>query len=92
MNFFYFSIKILKLKIARQVKLTKGNLVLDCPVPTAYLNDVPIKDGKEFTHMRYTAATCDPKEFVADGYTLRQPMLERKTELFIVLTMYNVKY
>jgi chitin synthase len=72
--------------------LTKGNLVLDCPVPTAYLKDVPIKDGKEFTHMRYTAATCDPKDFVADGYTLRQPMLERKTELFIVLTMYNVKY
>ncbi|KAG0749821.1 hypothetical protein G6F57_002962 [Rhizopus arrhizus] len=76
-------------KTTRQVKLTKGNLVLDCPVPTAYLKDVPIKDGKEFTHMRYTAATCDPKDFVADGYTLRQPMLERKTELFIVLTMYN---
>ncbi|CAO3670727.1 unnamed protein product [Rhizopus stolonifer] len=76
-------------KTTRQVKLTKGNLVLDCPVPTTYLNDVPIKDGKEFTHMRYTAATCDPKEFAANGYTLRQPMLERKTELFIVLTMYN---
>lgn len=59
-------------------------------MPTAYLNDVPIKDGKEFTHMRYTAATCDPKDFVNDGYTLRQPMLGRKTELFIVLTMYNV--
>ncbi|CEG66965.1 Putative Chitin synthase 1 [Rhizopus microsporus] len=78
-----------RFKTTRQVKLTKGNLVLDCPVPTAYLNDVPIKDGKEFTHMRYTAATCDPKDFASDGYTLRQPMLGRKTELFIVLTMYN---
>ncbi|CEP15640.1 hypothetical protein [Parasitella parasitica] len=76
-------------KTTRQVKLTKGNLVLDCPVPTKYLNDVPFKDGKEFTHMRYTAATCDPKDFVNEGYTLRQQMLGRETELFIVLTMYN---
>lgn len=70
--------------------MTKGNLVLDCPVPTSYLKDVPLKEGKEFTHMRYTAATCDPKDFVGEGYTLRQQMLGRKTELFIVLTMYNV--
>ncbi|KAI8354001.1 chitin synthase 2 [Blakeslea trispora] len=76
-------------KTTRQVKLTKGNLVLDCPVPTAYLKDVPLKEGKEFTHMRYTAATCDPKDFVSEGYTLRQQILGRKTELFIVLTMYN---
>ncbi|KAK4510924.1 Chitin synthase, class 2 [Mucor velutinosus] len=76
-------------KTTRQVKLTKGNLVLDCPVPTSYLQDVPLKEGKEFTHMRYTAATCDPKDFVNEGYTLRQQMLGRKTELFIVLTMYN---
>lgn len=53
---------------------------------------MPIKDGKEFTHMRYTAATCDPKDFESDGYTLRQQLLSRETELFIVLTMYNVKY
>lgn len=37
------------------------------------------------------AATCDPKDFVNEGYTLRQQMLGRKTELFIVLTMYNVR-
>lgn len=41
--------------------------------------------------MRYTAATCDPKDFESEGYTLRQPLLGRETELFIVLTMYNVK-
>lgn len=76
-------------KTTRQVKLTKGHLILDCPVPTTYLRDVPIKEGKEFTHMRYTAATCDPKDFIGDAYTLRQPMLQRNTELFIVLTMYN---
>lgn len=40
--------------LAKRVKLTRGNLVLDCPVPTRYLQSVPIKDTKEFTHMRYT--------------------------------------
>ncbi|KAL1931482.1 hypothetical protein VTP01DRAFT_9625 [Rhizomucor pusillus] len=76
-------------KTTKKVKLTRGNLVLDCPVPTRYLQAVPIKDTKEFTHMRYTAATCDPKDFASSGYTLRQQLLNRETELFIVLTMYN---
>lgn len=78
--------------LAKRVKLTRGNLVLDCPVPTRYLQSVPLKDTKEFTHMRYTAATCDPKDFVDEGYTLRQQLLGRETELFIVLTMYNVSH
>ncbi|KAL9548850.1 Chitin synthase, class 1 [Mucor bainieri] len=76
-------------KTTKKVKLTRGNLVLDCPVPSRYLQSVPIKDTKEFTHMRYTAATCDPKDFASEGYTLRQQLLGRETELFIVLTMYN---
>ncbi|ORZ17345.1 chitin synthase 2 [Absidia repens] len=78
-----------RFKTTRKVKLTRGNLVLDCPVPTRYLQSVPLKDAKEFTHMRYTGATCDPKDFGEEGYTLRQQLLDRKTELFIVLTMYN---
>lgn len=43
-----------------------------------------------FLH-RYTAATCDPNDFKREGYTLRPAMYEpaRKTELFIVMTMYN---
>ncbi|KAI8636718.1 chitin synthase 2 [Parasitella parasitica] len=76
-------------KTTKRVKLTRGNLVLDCPVPTRYLQAVPLKDSKEFTHMRYTAATGDPKDFAGEGYTLRQQLLGRETELFIVLTMYN---
>lgn len=59
--------------------------MLDCPVPTKYLDAVPKRDAKEFTHMRYTAATCDPSEFVSQGYTLRQALLGRQTELFIVM-------
>lgn len=39
---------------------------------------------------RYIAATCDPADFQKDGYTLRQNLMHRETELFIVLTMYNV--
>lgn len=45
----------------------------------------------EFTHMRYSAATCDPSEFFEERFTLRQQLFAkpRHTELFIVVTMYN---
>ncbi|KAL0094521.1 chitin synthase 1, partial [Phycomyces blakesleeanus] len=76
-------------KTVRKVKLTGGNLVLENPVPTRYLNNLPRKDNKEFTHMRYTAATCDPSDFASENYRLRQNLMNRQTELFIVLTMYN---
>lgn len=41
--------------------------------------------------MRYTAATCDPADFFSQRFTLRQQLYgkPRKTELFIVVTMYN---
>lgn len=91
LTFFFWSCFQNTKTTAKKVKLTRGNLVLDCPVPTRYLQAVPIKDTKEFTHMRYTAATCDPKDFASSGYTLRQQLLNRETELFIVLTMYNVR-
>ena len=41
--------------------------------------------------MRYSAATSDPNTFKDDGFTLRQLYYDppRRTELFIVLTMYN---
>lgn len=49
------------------------------------------RNEREFTHMRYSAATCDPNDFKDDGFTLRQVHYDppRRTELFIVLTMYN---
>ncbi|KAI7894787.1 chitin synthase 1 [Mucor mucedo] len=76
-------------KTVRRVKLTGGNLVLDNPVPNKYLSQVQRRDDNEFTHMRYTAATCDPADFLRENYQLRQNLLRRETELFIVLTMYN---
>lgn len=41
--------------------------------------------------MRYSAATCDPNDFKNEGFTLRQVHYDppRRTELFIVMTMYN---
>ncbi|KAJ9052854.1 hypothetical protein DSO57_1031707 [Entomophthora muscae] len=76
-------------KSMRTVALTSGNLVLDCRVPDPVLANAYYKDGEEFTHMRYTAATCDPDDFLKDKFTLRPALYGRSTELFIVMTMYN---
>lgn len=38
--------------------------------------------------MRYTAATCDPADFVSRNYTLRQALMGRSTELFIVMVSF----
>ncbi|KAI5858243.1 glycosyltransferase family 2 protein [Durotheca rogersii] len=78
-------------KTVKQVTLYRGNLVLDCPVPSKLLNQLPHGERDEFTHMRYTAATCDPKDFFDENFTLRQKLFSkpRHTELFIVITMYN---
>ncbi|PKS07734.1 hypothetical protein jhhlp_006342 [Lomentospora prolificans] len=78
-------------KTVKQVLLYRGNLVLDCPVPPRLLNQLPHGERDEFTHMRYTAATCDPSEFYENNFTLRQKLFSkpRPTELFIVVTMYN---
>jgi chitin synthase len=49
-------------KTVKRVELYHGNLVLDCKVPTKLLAMCPRKDEREFTHMRYTAATCDVRK------------------------------
>jgi chitin synthase len=45
-------------------RLFRGHLVLDIDVPTMLLDQCPVKEGNEFTKMRYTAVTCDPNDFV----------------------------
>jgi len=47
------------------------------------------RTDEEFTHVRYSACTADPDEFVRSKYYLRPYLSGRKTELFIVITMYN---
>lgn len=73
----------------KEVKLINGELVLECKIPTILHSFLPRKDAVEFTHMRYTAVTCDPNDYVERGYKLRQNMTSRETELFICVTMFN---
>ncbi|KAH0543153.1 hypothetical protein FGG08_002498 [Glutinoglossum americanum] len=81
----------------RKVKLVKGTLSVDYPVPSPIQNAIQAKyrgdvegETKEFTHMRYTAATCDPSDFtLTNGYNLRPAMYNRHTELLIAITYYN---
>jgi len=75
----------------KKVELFHGNFVLDSAVPSKLLNECSLRNEREFTHMRHSAATCDPNDFQQAGFTLRQfhYVPRRQTELFIVITMYN---
>ncbi|KAF2215957.1 glycosyltransferase family 2 protein [Cercospora zeae-maydis SCOH1-5] len=82
----------------RKVKLVQGAVLsADYPVPSAIQNAVQAKyrndlesGSEEFTHLRYTAATCDPNDFtLKNGYNLRPAMYNRHTELLIAITYYN---
>ncbi|KAL5450398.1 hypothetical protein PMIN07_008870 [Paraphaeosphaeria minitans] len=74
----------------KEVRLINGELILECKIPTILYSFLPRRDDVEFTHMRYTAVTCDPDDFVDRGYKLRQNIgAPRETELFICVTMYN---
>lgn len=77
--------------VRKEVQLINGELVLECKIPTILYSFLPRRDEVEFTHMRYTAVTCDPDDFVDKGYNLRQCIgrTTRETELFICITMFN---
>ncbi|KAG8935649.1 Chitin synthase, class 1 [Tulasnella sp. 418] len=78
-------------KTMKKVPLYQGNFVYDLAVPSKLLGMCVNQTDREVTHMRYTAATCDPNDFQHERYTLRQQLYDppRRTELFIVMTMYN---
>ncbi|KAF3921708.1 hypothetical protein ABW21_db0205314 [Orbilia brochopaga] len=76
-------------KSKKQVRLTNGELILDCKIPSILYSFLPRRDEEEFTSMRYTAVTCDPDDFMERGYQLRQTISKRDTELFVCITMYN---
>ncbi|KAF7627005.1 hypothetical protein AFLA_012947 [Aspergillus flavus NRRL3357] len=69
----------------KEVQLVNGELILECKIPTILHSFLPRRDDREFTHMRYTAVTCDPDDFTQRGYKLRQQIgtTMRETELFI---------
>lgn len=84
---FTFKVKVFNVVI----RLFHGNFVLDSPVPKKLLDMCANRTEREFGYMRYSAATCDPNDFKSAGFTLRQVHYDppRRTELFIVMTMYN---
>ncbi|KAK9472081.1 glycosyltransferase family 2 protein [Dipodascopsis tothii] len=80
----------------RRVQLKNNIFSSDYSVPSPIKNSVEpryrdLEHGStEFTHLRYTAATCDPDDFtLKNGYTLRQHEYGRETELLIAITYYN---
>lgn len=80
----------------RQVELKGGNWIVDYPVPSPVANAVEAEyreqgQPKEFTHLRYSAVTCDPDEFTREnGWGLRTSTdYGRDTDLLITLTYYN---
>jgi chitin synthase len=81
--------------VKKTVKLTNGNFITEYPVPTPVYSAVEAKwksgvKTTEFSHMRYSAATCDPDEFnEQNGWSLRTKMYNRETELLIAVTSYN---
>ena len=76
-------------KTKKRVQLTNGNFVLDLDVPPRLI--LPWRGESETMKTRYTAVTCDPDEFEKKGFFLRQNENGRRVELFIVITMYNVR-
>lgn len=76
-------------KSKKRVQLTNGNLVVDLNVPPKLV--LPRRGEPETMQTRYTAVTCDPDEFEKKGFFLRQNEIRRRTELFIVITMFNVR-
>ncbi|KAJ6574660.1 glycosyltransferase family 2 protein [Mycena capillaripes] len=86
--------QMIKRGVTRKVKLTQGNFIAEYPVPTAVHNAIEAKyaatKSTEFSHMRYTAATCDPDFFTEEnGWSLRAKNYERETQLLIAVTSYN---
>jgi chitin synthase len=77
--------QLLERRVVKQVQLHNGNLVLDVPVPKGVKpQHVGIGEAKgELDSLRYTAATCDPDDFMRKKFTLRQYLYGRKTELFV---------
>ncbi|KAJ3196839.1 Chitin synthase, class 2 [Irineochytrium annulatum] len=75
--------------VQKEIELTAaGNFILDVPVAKSLLKDVPYTRDAEFTHLRYTAVTCDANEY-PEKYQLRAKEMGRRIRLAVVVTMYN---
>ncbi|KAK7035501.1 hypothetical protein VNI00_011794 [Paramarasmius palmivorus] len=71
----------------KRVMLVDGKYKVPIPIPPRMV--LPRKGEPEMMGAEYTAVTCDPDDFEREGYFLRQVASGRRTELLIVITMYN---
>lgn len=75
-------------RVVKKIPLTNGNFVIDVPVPKEVIRQGHTGIGAEIGEMekmRYTAATCDPDDFMACRFNLRPYLYGRRTELFVSL-------
>ncbi|KAI8918814.1 chitin synthase-domain-containing protein [Entophlyctis helioformis] len=72
----------------KEVNAKAGNFVLNVPVAQEIIHDAVFQQGEEFTHMTYTAVTCDAEDFPKQ-YDLRQRRFNRHIKIALVVTMYN---
>ncbi|ESK96664.1 glycosyltransferase family 2 protein [Moniliophthora roreri MCA 2997] len=71
----------------KRVHLVDGKYKVPIPIPPRMV--LPRRGEPEMMEAEYTAVTCDPNDFEKEGYFLRQVVSGRRTELLIVITMYN---
>jgi chitin synthase len=65
-------------------------LVFDCQFPRRLLNQIPHAprpERDEFTHVRYSAVTCDPSQFCNDRYTLRPRLFARPRQIEMMIAV-----
>ena len=72
----------------KRVKLTNGNLIYEEVIPSMLV--LPRRANAETSQFSYSTVFGDPDEFAARQYSLRQVKYKRITEIFVVITMYNV--
>ena len=67
----------------------RSKFVVQAPVSRSILQEAEYSESEEFTHLQYTAITCEPEEFVGHGYKPRTLRYKRRIKVALVMTMYN---
>lgn len=74
------------------IPLFRGNAIFDIPAPPALLANASFGDHEtqertEFSHVRYSALTCKPTDFMRSGYTLRPELYASPRATGILISM-----
>ncbi|KAK0638481.1 chitin synthase N-terminal-domain-containing protein [Cercophora newfieldiana] len=68
--------------------LFSGNLVIDIPLPQEVLAKFPHGAKDEFSHVRYTAVTCEPRFLKEKGYLLRSGLFSAPRTTDVLLSIH----